>query len=166
MFPSLLESFGKISMGTSQDSQDKISEKVSGKSSTDPSRPGLLVVQTEECTTDCGCDPASNMKCLIKAGLNITLRWRPQQNADNSERIMMMSRSAFVMTYFLPDFHTRKNSPNIYNVQIKMFIQASPHGFWKQIFQFHPKKWGSINLLFSKNISSVGAQTYLEINKN
>ena len=64
MFPSLLESFGKISIGTSQ---DKISEKVSGKSSTDPSRPRLLVVQTEECT-------ASNMKCLIKAGLNITLR--------------------------------------------------------------------------------------------
>ena len=151
MFPSLLESFGKISIGTSQ---DKISEKVSGKSSTDPSRPRLLVVQTEECT-------ASNMKCLIKAGLNITLRWRPQQNADNSERIMMMSRSAFVMTYFLPDFHTRKNSPNINNVQIKMFIQASPFGFWKQIFQFSsPKVRMKINqFVIFKMISSARAQT-------
>ena len=151
MFPSLLESFGKISIGTSQ---DKISEKVSGKSSTDPSRPRLLVVQTEECT-------ASNMKCLIKAGLNITLRWRPQQNADNSERIMMMSRSAFVMTYFLPDFHTRKNSPNINNVQIKMFIQASPLEFWKQIFQFSsPKVRMKINqFVIFKMISSARALT-------
>ena len=158
MFPSLLESFGKISIGTSQ---DKISEKVSGKSSTDPSRPRLLVVQTEECTTTVDCDPASNMKCLIKAGLNITLRWRPQQNADNSERIMMMSRSAFVMTYFLPDFHTRKNSPNINNVQIKMFIQASPLGFWKQIFQFSsPKVRMKINqFVIFKMISSARAQT-------
>ena len=49
------------------------------------------------------------MKCLIKAGLNITLSWRPQQQkADNSQRIMMMSRSAFVMTYFLPDLHPEK----------------------------------------------------------
>ena len=151
MFPSLLESFGKISIGTSQ---DKISEKVSGKSSTDPSRPRLLVVQTEECT-------ASNMKCLIKAGLNITLRWRPQQNADNSERIMMMSRSAFVMTYFLPDFHTRKNSANIYNVQIKMFIQASPLELWKQIFQFSsPKVRMKINqFVILKMISSARALT-------
>ena len=162
MFPSLLESFGKISIGTSQDSQDKISEEVSSKSSTDSSRQRrLVVVLVLHWPLNTVTHLVDNIKCLIRAWLDITLSWRPPQNADNCKRIMMMSRSAFVMTYFLPDFHTRKNSANIYNVQIKMFIQASPLEFWKQIFQFSsPKVKMKINQsVILKIISSARALT-------
>ena len=65
MFPSLLESFGKISMGSSQ---DKISEKLSSRSSTDTS--SRMVAGAAACIVT---QLPSWLKCLIKARLNIAL---------------------------------------------------------------------------------------------
>ena len=136
MFPPLLESFGKISIGTSQDQSGQISEKVASKSSTDSCRPGwFMVVQF--------CDPAQlprSLKCLIRAGLLHYAQLTPTTNtADNSERIMMMSRSAFVMTDFLPDFQPEKLCQHLLCANQNVYSGLASLDSESKFFNFTPK---------------------------